>query len=34
MELGAAVVCFGHGPPLTVDTDRTMLRFARDAGVL
>ena len=34
MELGANVVCFGHGPPLTVDTDRTMLRFARDAGVL
>ncbi len=34
MELGAAVVCFGHGPPLTADADRTMLRFARDAGIL
>jgi glyoxylase-like metal-dependent hydrolase (beta-lactamase superfamily II) len=34
MELGAAAVCFGHGPPLTEDADRTMLRFARDAGIL
>ena len=34
MELDAAVVCFGHGPPLTEDTDRTLLRFARKAGVL
>ena len=34
MELGAAEVCFGHGPPLMEDIDRTLLRFARGASVV